>query len=527
MIRTVWRVAGWAGLALTAACGVSMAAVTNFYYVNVSNATPGSPYTSWGSAATNIQDAVQQAEADLDIPGGTSCEVVVTDGVYRLTNQVTISKAITVRSFNGRAATVVDGFYPTYTNRCFFINANATLDGFTITNGSAFGLTGMSSRGGGVYAYACTSLIQNCTIIGNRASSNGVEGTGGGVAMTDGASVLQNCLVATNDTRGNGGSGTGVYVLNCAGRIVGCVISNNVQGGSNGSGAGLMMTLSPSAYASNCLFVANSCSRYGANYVNNGLITHSVISNNYARSAGGGVQLATYTGGSRLRDCTVVNNRTGGEGGGGVNINRGTIANTRIIGNYTSGNGGGVANNQGYLTNCLVAGNRADGDGGGMTRANNGETTVNCTFVANQARYGGGLYTVITNRPAHYLNVIVYGNSSTNSTAEDIDSSVPNWRDNWAFSCSPDLVAGLSNNLTADPLFRIGGSGFGTNATLGVYELRGASPCRDVGSNQTWMANAVDLIGNPRISPAGGRVDMGAFEGLPVIGMPGVLMKVD
>ncbi|MEO6183690.1 MAG: hypothetical protein ABIP71_11445, partial [Verrucomicrobiota bacterium] len=68
------------------------------------------PFTNWTDAATNIQDAIDASSAG---------EVVwVTNGVYAtggkvmagdLTNRIAITKAITVRSVNGPAATIIQG----------------------------------------------------------------------------------------------------------------------------------------------------------------------------------------------------------------------------------------------------------------------------------------------------------------------------------------------------------------------------------------------------------------------------------
>src|ERR1035441_7898876 len=77
------------------------AAATTFY-VNASNPAPGSPFATWSTAATNIQDAI-----DVTTNGDT---VLVTNGVYAfsgkvmagdLTNRVALTNTITVQSVNG------------------------------------------------------------------------------------------------------------------------------------------------------------------------------------------------------------------------------------------------------------------------------------------------------------------------------------------------------------------------------------------------------------------------------------------
>jgi hypothetical protein len=71
-----------------------------------------------------------------------------------------------------------------------------------------------------------------------------------------------------------------------------------------------------------------------------------------------------------------------------------------------------------------------------------------------------------------------------------------------AYSCAPELTAGVNGNIVGNPLFK--------NAALGNFTLQAGSPCINSGTNLPWMANGVDLAGSPRI--ANGRVDMGAYE---------------
>jgi hypothetical protein len=71
-------------------------------YVSLASGSPTPPYTSWSTAATNIQDAV-----DASSPGD---EVVVTNGWYSvggrailgtMTNRVAVDRPVFLHSING------------------------------------------------------------------------------------------------------------------------------------------------------------------------------------------------------------------------------------------------------------------------------------------------------------------------------------------------------------------------------------------------------------------------------------------
>src|SRR5437773_1972406 len=83
-----------AGLLLTGTG--SILAGMHYVDVNSTNATP--PYSSWATAATNIQDAVDAAAA--------GDEIVVTNRIYA---PIGVPGLLTVRSVNGPQFTIIDG----------------------------------------------------------------------------------------------------------------------------------------------------------------------------------------------------------------------------------------------------------------------------------------------------------------------------------------------------------------------------------------------------------------------------------
>ena len=189
--------------------------------VNASGTNPVSPFLTWATAATNIQDAINVAA-----PGEI---VLVTNGVYscggsavagNLTNRVVLNKAITVMSANGYRSTIIQGVWdPISTNgpgavRCAWVGDGAMLKGFTLQNG-ATQATGDSSMGGplesggGVWCNSGLGLVSNCVLTNNSAVYGGgaSDGTifnsllvgnlanyGGGMTL----SSLVNCTVVNN-----------------------------------------------------------------------------------------------------------------------------------------------------------------------------------------------------------------------------------------------------------------------------------------------------------------------------------------
>ena len=173
------------------------------HVVDANGTGPVAPYSSWATAATNIQDAINAA-ASGDI-------VLVTNGVYAtggisadrvITNRVTINSPITVASVNGYSATMIQGAWdPTGTNgplavRCAWLANGAVLSGFTLAHGATRNAGTASGSGGGVYGASTSSHIYNCFL------SNNYAFYGGGIAY----GTLNNSLALYNVATYGGGA---------------------------------------------------------------------------------------------------------------------------------------------------------------------------------------------------------------------------------------------------------------------------------------------------------------------------------
>ena len=222
-------------------------------------------------------------------------------------------------------------------------------------------------------------------------------------------------------------------------------------------------------------------------------VKYLTIRNNHRYVPGGGIHIKN---GGNVSDCIIINNRT--DGGSGIYCeNGGLVENCIIKGNYVwSGmtTGGGIAiYSNGIVRSCLITENSA-GVGGGVS-LDNGGLIENCTVCSNFADSGGGIVGFETGL---VRNTIVYFNSLPNHT---------NFSGNCIFEyCCifpTNYLMGSVKCTDENPQFDID------------YHLLQISSCVDTGTNMPWMVTAVDLSGNPRISPVAGNVDIGAYEYIP------------
>ncbi len=205
--------------------------------------TNNPPYTNWADASTNIQAAV-----DVTDTGDT---VLLTNGVYVIFNQITVSKAITVCSTGDPRQTTI---YGVQCGRCFSLtDPNSIIRGLTLKP------VLNQSSGGGVYCNG-GGLVENCIISSNF---NSTAADGGAIYCNWGGTV-RNCIISGNILmNGNGG---GIYCNN-GGSIENCTIVDNVS--IMGYGGGVVGgTIINSIIYSNRAFLSN-----GMNYYTNGSVS--------------------------------------------------------------------------------------------------------------------------------------------------------------------------------------------------------------------------------------------------------------
>ncbi|HSY17959.1 MAG TPA: thrombospondin type 3 repeat-containing protein [Candidatus Acidoferrales bacterium] len=422
-------------------------AFSSVLYVDVNCTNPTPPYADWSTAATDIQSAVDAA-SDGDF-------IWVNDGVYQsgarvvygsLTNRVVLNKAVTVQSVNGPAATSIVGNPPFGSTgiRCVYLTNNATLSGFTLTNGGTRfqGSLIQEQSGGGAWCEGTNAWLTNCFFTGNRASQQGGavfngsllnciltnnRATFGGGA---GSNWAGNCLIIANFGAGSGGAGAyGCTLYNCtlsgnsdpntgatgggarSSQLFNCMISNNLA--YDGGGVS-------SSTLSNCMVLNNSAIVFGGGAYQSTLVNGTVAGNaamndtGVAIPYGGGGETCTFS------NCTltgnVVSNGLGGGhfiiqyGAGGGGADNSTLYSCSVIGNLATCNvapstctGGGLNNSTAY--GCLIISNSVStGQGGGVQNSR----LNNCLVNNNSAGSGGGAAS------SSLTNCLLTGNTATN-----------------------------------------------------------------------------------------------------------------
>ncbi len=362
-----------------------------------------------------------------------------------------------------------------------------TIVGCTISNNKS-----NNSEGGAIRQQYGSLTIEDSTLDGNSAKSAGgaISAADGGIVVTIQGSTINNNLASTN-------YGGGVFVKN--GDMT--VNDSTISGNSAPSGGGIESQLFNSSYTLS--------------------LTDTVVSNNYGRDDGGGLD---SFGPVVITRCTFSNNST--------RIGTGLL---------TSGFAGGILATQLTMTDSSVFGNKAGEIGGiSCTNAEITNSTLSgntATFLAGALFSRGGIvkirYSTITDNTSPLASpgaVVTYGDAGT---VTEIGSSIVagNVNGDVAFTKTTNTFVSLGYNLidtgNAVPNFNQPGDQTGVlDPMLGpladnggptlTHALLAGSPAINAGDpNSVAGINGVpfrDQRGAPFIRVYGGRIDIGAFE---------------
>ncbi len=534
IIRTSLKTSLLMAVILLGLCPAVSVAATIYVDVNTPDNNDGS---SWAKAYKYLQDGLAVAGASDEIwaaagtyypdantanPGGTG----VRTATFQLINSVAIYGGFaggessrderdwqtneTVLSGEIGAAGNSDNSYHVVTGSG--TDANAVLDGFTITAGNA-NVGGTNNYGGGMYnTNSSTPTVTNCTFSGNSADF-------GGGMYNEGFSspTVTNCTFSGNSATAPFARGGGMYNEGFSSpTVTNCTFSGNwadIGGG--------MYNYRSSPTVTNCTFSGNSGSGMG-NFNSSPTVVNCTFSANWAIIYGGG--MFNWDSNPTVTNCTFSDNRVVNRGSGGgmgnFNWSSPTVTDCNFSGNSVDlGNGGGMYNDfsSPTVTNCTFSGNLAGDVGAGMANVNNSNPTLtNCTFSGNSARYGGGMYNnsstpTVTNCTFSGNSVWDDGGGMYNNNSDPTlnncilwGNSAPTGPEIYNLSSTTsvtysDIAGGYAGwgNIDDDPCFV---DPNGADNIIGTEDdnlrLSADSNCIDAGDNTAVPADTADLDGD-------------------------------
>ena len=380
-------------LGATAEWSMDLELAAPVHYVVTNNPNAAAPYTTWATAATNVQDAINVAVDGAD--------VIVSNGVYQLASVMTVDRAITVRGVTGNRSDVVfDGGKLGSLDKKSAISLKNTASVFADLTVSNFTFTGDYYNGGAIQNYGAT--ITNC-----RVTACNVLKWRRGVAVQNQDGRLADVLMDGNKSTSSSipnlyFDALGLFQLYSGAVAEGCQILGN---------AAILNS------ANNGNFRGALAATINGGVLRNSLVAHNTIGHVYNHAHG----VVVVTGGA-VENCSIVSNActtsVNGMAWHGLRRTGGTVVNTLIDGNYhpdgTVSNWMGTAS---AFTYCCTT--PTEGLGAGCRTA----TAGTWSFGADgrlRVRSLGPCYNGGTSLPWHAGAEDLYGNARVYGNAVDI-----------------------------------------------------------------------------------------------------------
>lgn len=233
-----------------------------------------------------------------------------------------------------------------------------------------------------------------------------------------------------------------------------------------------------------------------------------------ASATGGAIAM---TENATIRDCVVTNNVTAAtDRAGGLTMSAGWVEGCRFVANrataVNNSSAGGVRLAGGTVTNCLFTANLSPlSNGAGARIAGGAAVVVDCRFVGNSGKYGGGVYV----QTAGALRRCVFETNSVSQNGGGLYIAVATTVDGCVFVGNTATASGKCGGAIAGAVVKgtLRGCAFTNNAAQfrgGAVELAGGT----VYTNCVFSGNSANFGGAVASCGTGGStlVDC-TFEG--------------
>ncbi len=253
--------------------------------------------------------------------------------------------------------------------------------------------------------------IQNGNAEDSTMAADEYTNQGGGLLadMRDGMNsslIVMNCIFQNNTSVGRGG---GVYSYGGNNLFENCTFHENHARDTDGDGRGGGATGYYTTFEG-CTFTKNHAgSRGGGVVVQRGSLANNCMADsNVAVDRGGG---AYGNGGGMITNSTFTNNEATNDDGGGIYLSEpGYADNVTVTGNTAGDRGGGISiRTYSWVKNSTITGNSCADDGGGVDLVDSLGLIENSIISGNESvDHAGGIYL----QSGTAINCVIDGNVS-------------------------------------------------------------------------------------------------------------------